>query len=106
VGRDALLAIKERGPARKLAGFEIVGRGIARAGYAIQSTTGEPIGHVTSGMPSPTLNKPLGLGLVAVEYSTPGSEFDILIRGKPVRARAVKTPFYKPRYKKPQRENS
>jgi aminomethyltransferase len=51
-------------------------------------------------MPSPTLQKRLGLGLVPTELSREGSEFDVIIRDKPVRAHAVKMPFYKPRYKK------
>jgi aminomethyltransferase len=51
-------------------------------------------------MPSPTLGKNLGLGYVPTELATEGSEFDVIVRDKPVRARVVKTPFYKPRYKK------
>jgi aminomethyltransferase len=101
VGREALKQIKEAGPARRLAGFEITGRGIARGGYAVQSLEGEPIGHVTTGMPAPSLgNKPLGIALVNTSYAKEGSEFDVIIRDKPVRARVVKYPFYKPRYKK------
>lgn len=100
IGRDALVQIKAAGTARKLVGFEMVGRGIARGGYAIQSITGEPIGSVTTGMPSPTLGKNLGLGFVLAALASEGSEFDIIVREKPVRARVVKTPFYKPRYKK------
>jgi aminomethyltransferase len=100
VGREALLAIKQAGVQRKLAGFEVVGRGIARGGYEIRSLAGERIGEVTTGMPSPTLGKNLGLGYVPVELAPEGSEFDVIVRDRPVRARVVKTPFYKPRYKK------
>jgi aminomethyltransferase len=100
VGRAALAQLKEAGTARRLAGFEMVGRGIARAGYTIHNTSGEPIGSVTTGMPAPSLGKNLGLGFVPVGLASEGSEFDIIIREKPVRARVVKTPFYKPRYKK------
>jgi aminomethyltransferase len=100
VGREALAAIKEQGPARRLAGFELVGRGIARGDYPIHSVEGQPIGRVTTGMPSPTLGKPLGIGLVATPHSAEGGEFDVIIREKPVRAQVVKMPFYKPRYKK------
>jgi aminomethyltransferase len=100
VGRDALLYIKQEGTLRQLVGFEMVGRGVARAGYAIHSLMGERIGSVTSGMPSPTLGKPLGMAYVPIELSDKGSEFDVMIRGKPVRARVIKMPFYKPRYKK------
>ena len=100
VGSDALRRIKQEGPRRKLVGFEMVGRGIARGGYEIRSPDGERIGYVTTGMPSPTLGKNLGLGYVPAELATEGSEFDVIVRDKPVRARVVKTPFYKPRYKK------
>jgi aminomethyltransferase len=100
VGREALLAIKERGPQRKIAGFEMIGKGIARGDYPIHDLAGEVVGHVTTGMPSPTLGKPLGIGMVPAALSNEGSEFDILIREKPVRARAIKMPFYKARYKK------
>jgi aminomethyltransferase len=100
VGRDTLQQIKQAGVQRKLAGFELVGRGIARGGYAIRSMEGERIGEVTTGMPSPTLGKNLGLGYLPTALSTEGSEFDIIVRDRPVRARVVKTPFYKPRYKK------
>jgi len=100
VGREALAAIKSRGPARRLAGFEMVGRGIARADYPVHALSGEQVGHVTSGMPAPTLGKPLGIALVPTSLSAEGSEFEVIIREKPTRARVIKMPFYKPRYKK------
>lgn len=100
IGRAALEQIKATGPQRRLVGFEMVGRGVARGEYAIHSVAGEPIGYVTTGMPSPTLGRPLGMGYVPTALSKPGAEFDIIIRNKPVRARAVKLPFYKPQYKK------
>ena len=100
VGRATLQQIKQAGVQRKLAGFEVVGRGIARGGYEIRSLAGERIGEVTTGMPSPTLGKNLGLGYLPTALATEGSEFDVIVRDRPVRARVVKTPFYKPRYKK------
>jgi aminomethyltransferase len=100
VGSAALAAIKAQGPARRLVGLELLGKGIARGDYPIHSLEGERVGHVTTGMPSPTLGKPLAIGLVPTALSTEGSEMEILIREKPVRARAIKMPFYKPRYKK------
>lgn len=100
IGRDALAAIKQTGTTRRLAAFEMVGRGVARGGYPIHSVEGAEIGYVTTGMPSPTLGKPLGLGYVPTELSAVDSEFDVLVRNKPVRARVVKMPFYKPRYKR------
>lgn len=100
VGRAALAAIKAQGPARRLAGLELLGKGIARGDYPIHSVEGQPVGHVTTGMPSPTLGRPLAIGLVPTALSAEGAEVDIIIRERPVRARVVKMPFYKPRYKK------
>jgi aminomethyltransferase len=100
LGSETLRRVKQEGPARRLAGFEVVGRGIARGGYALSSISGEPIGTVTTGMPAPTLGKNLGLGLVPTALSAEGNEFDVIVRDRPVRCRVVKTPFYKPRYKK------
>ncbi|GAB4171448.1 MAG: glycine cleavage system aminomethyltransferase GcvT [Roseiflexaceae bacterium] len=100
IGKHTLEAIKQAGTQRKLVGFEMVGRGIARGGYAIHDLAGQPVGSVTTGMPSPTLGRNLGLGFVPTALASEGSEFDIIIREKPIRARVVKTPFYKPRYKK------
>lgn len=93
VGRDALLKQKLEGAKKKLVGFEMVDRGIARNGYEIASN-GTVVGYVTSGMPAPTLEKNIGLGYVPPELAKPGSEFDVIIRGKPTKARVVKTPFY------------
>ena len=100
VGRAALQAAKQAGLRRKLTGFEVIGRGIARGGYEIRDLDGKPVGEVTTGMPSPTLGKSYGLGYVPTELSGEGSQFDVLVRDRPVRVQAVKTPFYKPRYKK------
>jgi aminomethyltransferase len=100
VGRAALQEIKQAGVRRKLTGFEVLGRGIARGGYEIRDTSGKRIGEVTTGMPSPTLGKNYGLGYVPTELASVGSEFDVVVRDRPVRVQAVKTPFYKPRYKK------
>lgn len=100
IGRHALTEIKAQGVSRKLVGFEMVGKGIARSDYPVHNLAGEPIGIVTTGMPTPTLGRPLGLAYVPIDLSKEDSEFDVIIRGKPVRARVIKTPFYKPRYKK------
>lgn len=100
VGAEILRRIKEDGPARRLVGFEVTGRGIARGGYELRSTDGEPIGYVTTGMPSPTLGKNIGLGYVPSALSAEGTELDVVIRDRPVRAQVVKIPFYRPRYKK------
>jgi aminomethyltransferase len=94
VGREALEREKKLGPARALVGFELLERGVPRAEQAIEKD-GEHVGFVTSGTHSPTLNKPIGLGYVPTRYSRPGTELEVVIRGRPVRARVVTTPFYK-----------
>ena len=94
MGRDVLQRERAEGPKRRLVGFEMVDRGIARHGYPVVDGTGE-IGVVTSGTHSPTLKKPIGLAYLPLGKSVPGTEFMILIRGKETRARVVPTPFYK-----------
>src|SRR5947207_9788265 len=93
-GRDVLQREQSEGPKRKLVGFEMVDRGIARHGYSIVDGK-EEIGVVTSGTHSPTLKKPIGLAYLPLGKSAPNTEFNILIRGKETRARVVPTPFYK-----------
>jgi aminomethyltransferase len=100
IGREALAAIKAQGPARRITGFELIGKGVARSDYPVHDLAGQPVGHVTTGMPAPSLGRPLGIALVPAALSAEGSEFDSIIRERPVRARAIKMPFYKPRYKK------
>jgi aminomethyltransferase len=92
-GRDALLKQKLEGAKKKLVGFEMIERGIARKDYTI-SRDGQPVGYVTSGMYAPTLEKNIGLGFVPPELAKIGTEFQVIIRGKPTKARVVKTPFY------------
>ncbi len=99
VGRDALQQIKTDGPRRRLVGLEMVGRGIARGGYPVANLDGTVIGEVTTGMPAPTIGKNLALALVQTGNTKVGTELDVIIRGKPVRAQVVKTPFYQSRYK-------
>jgi aminomethyltransferase len=93
LGRDALEAQKAEGVARKLVGFEMVDRGIARHGYAAHTAKGE--GVVTSGTHSPTLGKPIGLVLLPTAASAVGTELEVDIRGRASTARIVETPFYK-----------
>jgi aminomethyltransferase len=93
-GKGALAAQKAQGVKRKLVGFEMTGRGIARSHYKIVKG-GKEIGEVTSGGPAPWLNKNIGLGYVTVEHAAIGTEFEILIRDSRVPARVVPTPFYK-----------
>jgi glycine cleavage system T protein (aminomethyltransferase) len=94
IGRAALAKQKEEGLRRKLVGFEMVGRGIGRSHYPILKD-GRPIGEVTSGGPAPWLNKNIGLGYVALEHAVVGTDIELEIRGTPVAARIVQTPFYR-----------
>jgi len=95
IGRDALLAVREAKPARRLVGFRMTERGGApRAGYVVQ-VGDTPVGHVTSGTHAPTLGQSIGLALVSRTVAGIGKPLDIIIRGKAVRAEQVKTPFYK-----------
>ncbi|MCI0495683.1 glycine cleavage system aminomethyltransferase GcvT [candidate division KSB1 bacterium] len=97
IGRDAILKIKQAGIGRKLIGFELEGRAIPRHGYPIFSGDSQ-IGVVTSGMFSPMLQKPIGLGYVPLNYAEIGSKINIDIRGRKFPADVVKTPFYKRPY--------
>ncbi|HVQ53691.1 MAG TPA: glycine cleavage system aminomethyltransferase GcvT [Thermoanaerobaculia bacterium] len=93
LGRDALAAQKQAGLARKLVGFEMVDRGIARHGYPAKTAAGP--GLVTSGTHSPTLGRPIGLALLPTAATAIGTEFHVDIRGRDAAARVVPTPFYK-----------
>jgi aminomethyltransferase len=93
-GKAALEKVKRDGTRRRLVGFEMTGRGIARHGYPLLDPAGKPIGVCTSGAPSPTLGKNIGLGYVPEALSAIGSEFLVDCRGKQVGAKVVKTPFY------------
>ena len=94
IGRDALKRQKDEGIRRKLIGFELIDRGIARHGYPVIAV-GEKIGEVTSGTFSPTLGKAIGLAFVPVKLKEPGTELEIEIRNQRVKARVVQLPFYK-----------
>ncbi len=94
VGRGALEKAKLEGISRKLAGFEMRGRGIGRDGYEIW-IDGKPAGWVTSGGPSPTLNKNIGLCYLPAGKTAPGTAIEVKIRNAPVAAETVATPFYK-----------
>ncbi|MGF7035150.1 aminomethyltransferase [Paenibacillus mucilaginosus] len=95
IGREALLLQKELGLRRKLAGIEMIDRGIPRAHYPVHSADGRPIGEVTTGTQSPTLKRNLGLALIEAEQAALGTELLVEIRGKLLRARVVPTPFYR-----------
>jgi len=94
-GREALAKQKEAGITRRLVGFEVTGRGIARHGFPVVDPASGPVGVVTSGTQTPTVGKPIGLAYVPVGRVTPGTPLAIDVRGRSVAARVVPTPFYK-----------
>jgi aminomethyltransferase len=96
VGHDALAAVAERGPARRLVGLVVRGRGIARHGYPIHRRgEDEPSGIVTSGTASPTLGEPIAMGYLPPADAEPGTMVEIAIRASRVEAEVVPLPFYK-----------
>jgi aminomethyltransferase len=94
LGREALLEQKEKGIERKMIGFELKERGIARPHYPV-FIGDEKISEVRSGSFSPYFQKSIGLTYLPVEYTEIGTEFAIDIREKKVKATVVPTPFYK-----------
>jgi aminomethyltransferase len=95
VGRAALGEIAKQPPARKLVGFEMIGRGVPRHGYVLRDKDGRDVGICTSGSPGPTVGKNIGLGYVPAAMSEVGSHVLVDCRGKNVEAVVVATPFYK-----------
>jgi len=95
-GAAALREQKAHGISRKLVGFEMLERGIARQGYDVYIGDGSAPGcKVTSGTQTPFLKKAVGMAYLPIEYAQPGTEFTVDIRGRRTRARAVAMPFYK-----------
>ena len=95
VGREALQRIKEHGLRRKLVGFEMTGRGIARHGYPLHDQGGTKVGVCTSGGPGPTVGKNIGLGFLPAALAAVDTPFLVDCRGRSIEAKVVKTPFYK-----------
>jgi glycine cleavage system T protein (aminomethyltransferase) len=93
-GRAVLAEQKASGPSRRLVGFEVVGRGIARHGYPVLLGD-EALGEVSSGSYAPFLRKNIGLCYLPSARAAAGTEFDVEIRGHRVAAQVVPTPFYK-----------
>ena len=91
----ALKKQKEEGVSKKLVGFTMTDRGIARHGYEIRDAAGNRIGEVTSGTQAPSLQQSVGMGYVQSAFAKEGSEIFIQIRDKSLKAKVVKLPFYK-----------
>jgi aminomethyltransferase len=94
IGHERLREQKDKGVTRKLVGFEMVDRGIARHGYPV-IRDGKPAGVVTSGTQTPFLKKAIGMAYVPIAQAAAGSEIEIDIRGRASKARVVAMPFYK-----------
>ncbi|HET7112493.1 MAG TPA: glycine cleavage system aminomethyltransferase GcvT [Pyrinomonadaceae bacterium] len=94
IGRETLAQQKEAGIKRRLVGFEVTERGIARDEQDVL-VDDERVGKVTSGSPAPFLKKNIGMAYVPVEHASVGQEIKIDVRGRLVGAQIVKTPFYK-----------
>ena len=95
VAGAALRTIRDTGTSRRIVGFRMLERGIARQGYSIlDKESQESIGQVTSGAPSPTLDTNIGLGYVPTKFAEPGTLLSIEIRGRPTAAEVTALPFY------------
>jgi aminomethyltransferase len=94
LGFDVLQRQKAEGAARKLVGFEMLDRAIARHGYDVYFD-GAHAGTVTSGTQTPFLKKAIGMAYVPSDKTAQGTEFDVDVRGRRVRATVVPMPFYK-----------
>ncbi len=94
IGRQALLRQRTRGMQTRLVGFHMLAKSIPRKGQSILFA-GLPIGEVTSGGYSPSLDIAIGLGYVSIEHSNRGTDLMIDMRGREVPARVVKLPFYR-----------
>ena len=99
IGKAALRAQRDSGVARKLVGFVMRGRGVARHGYAIHASAaaggGAAVGEVTSGTFGPTVEKNIGMGYVPAALAVPGGALIVDCRGKMIEAEIVSGPFYK-----------
>jgi aminomethyltransferase len=93
-GAEALRRQKEEGVARKLVGFEVLDRGIARQGHQV-FIDGHQSGVVTSGTQTPFVKKAIGMAYLPAERTAPGTEVEVDVRGRRLRAQVVPMPFYK-----------
>ncbi len=93
-GRAALASQKTAGLSRRIVGFEMVDRAIARHGYDVL-VDGKRVGTVTSGTQTPFLKKAIGMAYLPIDRTAVGTEFEVDVRGRRQRARVVPLPFYK-----------
>ena len=96
IGRDVLLAEKERGIARKLVGFFLDDAGIARQGDSlVVAGSSDIVGVVTSGTKTPTVQRALGMALVATQHTAVDTQIAVVVRGREIKGHVVSLPFYK-----------
>jgi len=94
VGKPALEKLKAQGLLQKLVGIELEGRRVPRHAMVIESE-GRPVGRVTSGTHSPTLDRPIGLGYVETALASSGTPIDVVAGDTRLRARVAPLPFYR-----------
>jgi aminomethyltransferase len=99
LGRDAIERVRAAGPRRRLVGFEMVDRAVARHGYPILHGDAS-VGEVTSGSYGPSVDRYVGMGYVPASLAAVGTAIAVEVRGRGQAARVVKTPFHPPRVKK------
>jgi aminomethyltransferase len=92
-GREALLAEKAGGPARKLRGLRLTDRGVPRPHMTVLNADGKPVGETTSGTFSPTLKQGIALALLATDAVALGDRVTIDVRGRQLAADVVALPF-------------
>jgi aminomethyltransferase len=96
IGRDVLLAEKERGSARKLIGFFLNDAGIARQGDSlVVAGSSDVVGVVTSGTKTPTVQRALGMALLATKHTAVDTPIAVVVRGREIKGHVVSLPFYK-----------
>lgn len=97
IGRHALERESATGPVKKLVGLEVLDRGIIREGNLVYSETQQEVGWVTSGTKTPSLEQAVGLAYVPASHAMLGIEYLVDVRGRKLRCKIIKTPFYKRR---------
>jgi len=95
VGSDWIARQKEEGLSRRLVGFVVNDRRVPRHGYAIEDPEGNVIGQVSSGTQSPSMEKPIGMGYVAMPFKKPGTQIRVVAGKKRLEAEVVSFPIYK-----------
>jgi orotate phosphoribosyltransferase len=96
IDRKFMEDLKANGVTRRIAGFELIDRGIPRNGYEVCDAEGNVIGEVRSGTFGPSVNKGIGTALIKKEFAKSGTEIFIKVRNRLLKAVTVKMPFYKP----------